>query len=119
MNGPFREIAAVAAQDAPRAPVDVRLPAYDGLAADATAAGFGLAAGDPRVDSEGLPVPAWAPHASREFAVSHGWHIAEAAVAMAYGASSEDIARVCHAHPTLSEAVKEAALAVDKRPIHM
>jgi dihydrolipoamide dehydrogenase len=45
--------------------------------------------------------------------------IAEAAVAMEFGASSEDIARTCHAHPTLSEAVKEAALAVDKRPIHM
>jgi dihydrolipoamide dehydrogenase len=45
--------------------------------------------------------------------------IAEAAVAMEFGASSEDIARTCHAHPTLSEAVKEAALAVDKRSIHM
>src|SRR5260370_19777621 len=44
--------------------------------------------------------------------------IAEAAVAMEFGASSEDIARTCHAHPTLSEAVKEAAPAVDKRPIH-
>src|SRR5437588_5791437 len=45
--------------------------------------------------------------------------IAEAAIAMEFGASSEDIARTCHAHPTLSEAVKEAALAVDKRPIHL
>jgi dihydrolipoamide dehydrogenase len=45
--------------------------------------------------------------------------IAEAAMAMEFGASSEDIARTCHAHPTLSEVVKEAALAVDKRPIHM
>jgi dihydrolipoamide dehydrogenase len=45
--------------------------------------------------------------------------IAEAAVAMEFGASSEDIARTCHAHPTLSEAVKEAALAADKRAIHM
>jgi dihydrolipoamide dehydrogenase len=45
--------------------------------------------------------------------------IAEAAVAMEFGASSEDIARTCHAHPTLSEAVKEAALAVEKRSIHM
>ncbi|MEZ6124814.1 MAG: dihydrolipoyl dehydrogenase [Planctomycetaceae bacterium] len=44
--------------------------------------------------------------------------IAEAAVAMDFGASSEDIARCCHAHPTLAEAVKEAALAVDKRAIH-
>jgi dihydrolipoamide dehydrogenase len=45
--------------------------------------------------------------------------IAEAAIAMEFGASSEDIARTCHAHPTLSEAIKEAALAVDKRAIHM
>ncbi|MCP4513204.1 MAG: FAD-dependent oxidoreductase, partial [Fuerstiella sp.] len=44
--------------------------------------------------------------------------IAEAAVAMEFGASSEDIARCCHAHPTLAEAVREAALAVDKRAIH-
>ena len=47
-----------------------------------------------------------------------GHLIAEAVAAMAFGASSEDIARVCHAHPTLSEAVKEAALAVDGRAIH-
>jgi dihydrolipoamide dehydrogenase len=45
--------------------------------------------------------------------------IAEAAVAMEFGASAEDIARTCHAHPTLPEAVKEAALAVAKRSIHM
>jgi len=45
--------------------------------------------------------------------------IAEAAIAMEFGASSEDIARTCHAHPTLPEAVKEAAMAVDKRAIHM
>ena len=44
--------------------------------------------------------------------------IAEAAIAMTFGASSEDIARACHAHPTLSEALKEAALAVDGRAIH-
>ena len=44
--------------------------------------------------------------------------IAEMALAMEFGASSEDIARTCHAHPTYSEAIKEAALAVDKRPIH-
>ncbi|MBL9135035.1 MAG: dihydrolipoyl dehydrogenase [Verrucomicrobiales bacterium] len=44
--------------------------------------------------------------------------IAEAAAAMAFGATSEDIARCCHAHPTLSEAIKEAALAVDNRAIH-
>ena len=47
-----------------------------------------------------------------------GEMIAEMALAMEFGASSEDIARTCHAHPTFSEAVKEAALAVDKRPIH-
>jgi dihydrolipoamide dehydrogenase len=45
--------------------------------------------------------------------------IAEAAIAMEFGASSEDIARTCHAHPTLPEAVKEAALAVAKRAINM
>lgn len=45
--------------------------------------------------------------------------IAEAAVAMEYGASSEDIARACHAHPTLAEAVKEAALAVSDRAINI
>lgn len=45
--------------------------------------------------------------------------IAEVTVLMEFGGSSEDLARTCHAHPTLAEAVKEAALAVDKRPIHM
>ncbi|MGI9422961.1 MAG: dihydrolipoyl dehydrogenase [Hyphomicrobiaceae bacterium] len=45
--------------------------------------------------------------------------IAEAAVIMEFGGSAEDLARTCHAHPTLSEAVKEAALAVDKRALHM
>jgi dihydrolipoamide dehydrogenase len=45
--------------------------------------------------------------------------VMECAVAMEFGASSEDIARTCHAHPTLTEAVKEAALAVEKRAIHM
>ena len=47
-----------------------------------------------------------------------GTMIAELALAMEFGASSEDIARTCHAHPTHTEAIKEAALAVDKRPIH-
>jgi dihydrolipoamide dehydrogenase len=47
-----------------------------------------------------------------------GTMIAEVVLAMEFGASAEDIARTCHAHPTLSEAVKEAALAVDKRAIH-
>ncbi len=45
--------------------------------------------------------------------------IAEAAVSIAFGASSEDIARCCHAHPTLAEAIKEAALAVEGRAIHI
>jgi dihydrolipoamide dehydrogenase len=44
--------------------------------------------------------------------------IAEAVVAMEFSASAEDLARTCHAHPTLSEVVREAALAVDKRSIH-
>lgn len=48
-----------------------------------------------------------------------GEMIAEAAVIMEFGGSSEDLARTCHAHPTLTEAVKEAALAVEKRAIHM
>ena len=48
-----------------------------------------------------------------------GTLIAEAALAMEFSASSEDIARTCHAHPTLNEAVKEAALAVDERAIHI
>ena len=47
-----------------------------------------------------------------------GEMIAEMTMAMEFGASSEDIARTCHAHPTHTEAIKEAALAVDKRPIH-
>ena len=48
-----------------------------------------------------------------------GTMIAEAVVLMEFGGSAEDLARICHAHPTLNEAVKEAALAVDQRPIHM
>ena len=48
-----------------------------------------------------------------------GTLIAEVALAIEFGASSEDIARTCHAHPTLNESVKEAALAVDGRPIHI
>jgi dihydrolipoamide dehydrogenase len=48
-----------------------------------------------------------------------GTIIAELAMAIEFGASSEDIARTCHAHPTLNECVKEAALAVDNRPIHI
>ena len=48
-----------------------------------------------------------------------GEMIAEITLAIEFGASSEDIARTCHAHPTLTEAVREAALAVDGRPIHI
>ena len=48
-----------------------------------------------------------------------GTLIAEIGVGMEFGASAEDIARTCHAHPTLSEVVKEAALAVDGRPLHI
>jgi dihydrolipoamide dehydrogenase len=44
--------------------------------------------------------------------------IHEILVAMEFGGSAEDIARTCHAHPTYNEAIKEAALAVDKRAIH-
>jgi len=47
-----------------------------------------------------------------------GTMIAELALAMEFGASAEDIARTCHAHPTHSEAIKEAAMAVDKKSIH-
>jgi dihydrolipoamide dehydrogenase len=45
--------------------------------------------------------------------------IAECVMALEFGASAEDVARTCHAHPTLSEAVKEAALAADGRPLHI
>ena len=48
-----------------------------------------------------------------------GTLIAEIAIAMEFGASAEDVARTCHAHPSLNEAVKEAALAVDGRPLHI
>ena len=44
--------------------------------------------------------------------------ISEAVVAMEFSASSEDLARIVHAHPTLSEVIHEAALAVDKRSLH-
>jgi dihydrolipoamide dehydrogenase len=52
-------------------------------------------------------------------AAGAGEMIHEAAVLMEFGGSSEDLARTCHAHPTMSEAVKEAALAVEKRAIHI
>ena len=44
--------------------------------------------------------------------------IAEGVLAMEYGASSEDVGRTCHAHPTLSEAIKEACMACYSKPIH-
>ena len=52
-------------------------------------------------------------------ALAAGEMIAEVCVAMEFGASSEDIARTCHAHPTHAEALKEAAMAVMGKPIHM
>jgi dihydrolipoamide dehydrogenase len=45
--------------------------------------------------------------------------IAEAVTVLEFSGSAEDIARICHAHPTLSEAVREAAFAVDRRAIHI
>ena len=48
-----------------------------------------------------------------------GTLIAELTTAIEFGASAEDVARICHAHPTLSEAVKEAALATDGRALHI
>ena len=48
-----------------------------------------------------------------------GTMLAEAALAMEFGATSEDIAYTCHAHPTHSEALKEAAMAVTGKPIHI
>ena len=48
-----------------------------------------------------------------------GTMIAEAVLAMEFGASAEDIGRVCHAHPTVTEALKEAALAAWEKPIHL
>jgi dihydrolipoamide dehydrogenase len=48
-----------------------------------------------------------------------GTMIAEVTLGIEFGAAAEDIARTCHAHPTLSESIKEAALAVDGRAIHM
>lgn len=50
---------------------------------------------------------------------SAGELIAELVLAMEYGASSEDVARTCHGHPTLSEAVKEACMDCYDKPVHM
>lgn len=51
--------------------------------------------------------------------VSAGELISECVLGLEYGASAEDIARTCHAHPTLSEAVKEAMMGAYDKPIHM
>ena len=84
-------------------------------------------AGDPAHEffkryGEGMPRGDWNDPGTKQgiymIGPDAGHLIAEAVAAMAFGASSEDIARVCHAHPTLSETVKEAALAVDGRAIH-
>ena len=48
-----------------------------------------------------------------------GTMIAEVVAVMEFGGSAEDVARTCHGHPTLNEAVKEAAMAIDKRAIHV
>ena len=62
---------------------------------------------------------AWARGVAAAIGPDAGTLIAELALAMEFGASSEDVARTCHAHPTLNEAVKEAALAVEGRAIHI
>ena len=74
----------------------------------------------PKLPHAGAPGPAAArPRGVIRVGPDPGNMIAEAAVAMEFAASSEDIARTCHAHPTLSAAIKEAAMAVEKRSIHM
>jgi len=75
-----------------------------------SAEGFVKILADKKTD-EVLGVHIIGPHA--------GALIAEAVIAMEFKASAEDIARTCHSHPDLGEAIKEAALAVDKRPIHI
>jgi len=73
--------------------------------------------------SDGLPVvPPTRARVSRAVHASGrdaGELIAEAVVAMEFRASSEDIGMICHAHPSLSEAMKDAALAVDKRALNI
>ena len=86
-----------------------------GFGANGRALGLGLAQGTVKVlaDAETdriLGVHIIGPMASEL--------VAEAVMAMEFKASSEDIARICHAHPSLSEATKEAALAVDKRTLN-
>ncbi|KAK2053364.1 dihydrolipoyl dehydrogenase [Colletotrichum caudatum] len=76
------------------------------------------------LDTEGLVKMLADPETDRILGVhiigpNAGEMIAEATLALEYGASSEDIARTCHAHPTLAEAFKEAAMATYSKPIHM
>ena len=61
---------------------------------------------------------AWGDQQSPDDNGGRALHTAMASQIMEFGGSAEDLARTCHAHPTLTEAVKEAALAVDKRAIH-
>ena len=74
-------------------------------------------------DSDGLVKVLVDPKSSRILGVhiigpNAGEMIAEGVLGMEYGASAEDIARTCHAHPTLSEAFKEACMAAYDKPIH-
>ena len=84
--------------------------AGDVIAANAVAIAAASVNGDAKTDRL-LGVHILGPHASDL--------IAEAVVAMEFGSSVEDLARSFHAHPTLPEAMKEAALGVEKRAIHM
>jgi len=61
------------------------------------------------------PTACWAPTSGPDA----GTLIAELTLAIEFGASAEDVARTCHAHPSLNEAVKEAALAADGRALHI
>ena len=110
------ELAAVGKTEAEcrQAGVDVRIGTFP-FTANGRARAMGARDGQVKIVADArtdrvLGVHVLGPHASEL--------IAEAVVAMEFGASAEDLARTCHAHPTLSEAVREAALAVDDRSIH-
>jgi dihydrolipoyl dehydrogenase len=110
------ELAAVGKTEAEcrEAGVDVRVGTFPFMA-NGRARAMGTRDGQVKIVADArtdrmLGVHVLGPHASEL--------IAEAVVAMEFGASAEDLARTCHAHPTLSEAVREAALAVDGRSIH-
>jgi dihydrolipoamide dehydrogenase len=110
------ELAAVGKTEAEcrQAGVDVRIGTFPFMA-NGRARAMGARDGQVKIVADArtdrvLGVHVLGPHASEL--------IAEAVVAMEFGASAEDLARTCHAHPTLSEAVREAALAVDDRSIH-